>query len=151
MGVNQLDYYHPKINIMKFKTIKKTLMASLVVVLVSASVTIAKVEDRTTEKTREAVENASPHDWYTLAISAEKCFKKKVNLKQASDWLDQSLEIAETPFNLELKGDYFLDNRLPDRALEYYVRAMNTMKENDGQSDITKLQKKISEIINIGG
>jgi hypothetical protein len=136
---------------MEFKTIKKTMMTFLVVILVSASTTFAKAEDRTTEKAREAVENASPHDWYTLATSAEKCFKKKVNLKQASDWLDQSLEIAETPFNLELKGDYFIDNRLPNRALEYYVRAMNSMKENDGQSDITKLQKKIAKIINIGG
>jgi len=135
---------------MKFKTIK-ALAATVAIVMLSGSITFAKVEDRTTERTREAVENASPHDWYTLATSAEKCFKKKVNLKQATNWLDQSLEIAETPFNLELKGDYFIDNRLPNRALEFYVRAMNAMKENDGQADITKLQKKISKIINIGG
>lgn len=136
---------------MKFKTVKTALAASVAIVMLSGSISLANVYDRTTEKTREAVENASPHDWYTLATSAEKCFKKNVNLKQAIDWLDQSLEIAETPYNLELKGDYFIDNRLPNRALEFYVRAMNSMKENDGQADITKLQKKISKIINIGG
>ncbi|MCG8307280.1 MAG: hypothetical protein MI975_07790 [Cytophagales bacterium] len=117
--------------------------------IVSATMTMA--DDRTTEKAREAVENAGPHDWYTLAVSAEKCFKKKVNLKQASEWLDQSLEIAETPFNLELKGDYFIDNKLPDKALEYYVRAMNTIKERDGEGEVAHLQKKISKIIKIGG
>jgi len=136
---------------MNYQTLSKTFAAIMAFVVLSSSVTFAKVDDRTTEKAREDVENASPDDWYTLAISAEKCFKKKVNLKQASEWLDQSIEIAETPFNLELKGDYYIDNRLPDRALEYYVRAMNTIKENDGDADVTHLQKKISKIINIGG
>lgn len=136
---------------MKFKTIKSSMVAALAFVILTGSMSFARVDDRTTEKTREAVENASPHDWYTLATSAEKCFKKKVNLKQAVEWLDQSLEIAETPFNLELKGDYFIENQLPDRALEYYVRAMNVMKEKDGEADVVQLQKKISKIINIGG
>jgi hypothetical protein len=136
---------------MKFKTIKSSMLAAIAFVMLTGSMSFAKVDDRTTEKTREAVENASPHDWYTLATSAEKCFKKKVNLKQAAEWLDQSLEIAETPFNLELKGDYFIANQLPDRALEYYVRAMNVMKEKDGEADVVQLQKKISKIIDIGG
>lgn len=134
-----------------YKKIKSTLLATLAVVVLSSNMSFAKVEDRTTEKAREAVENASPHDWYTLALSAEKCFKKKVNLRQAAEWLDQSLEIAEAPFNLQLKGDYYLDNRLPDKALEYYVRAMNVMKENDGEADVSDIQKKISKIIDIGG
>ncbi len=136
---------------MKFKSIKTSLVATLVILVLSGSISLAKVDDKTTEKTREAVENASPHDWYTLALSAEKCFKKKVNLKQASEWLDQSLDIAETPFNLELKGDYYIENRLPDRALEYYVRAMNVMKEKNGDADVSNIQKKISKIIDIGG
>lgn len=135
-------------NHQNLKSLFPTIMAF---VILSTSMAYAKVDDRTTEKTREAVENASPHDWYILATSAEKCFKKKVNLKQASEWLDQSLEIAETPFNLELKADYFIDNKLPDKALEYYVRAMNIIKENDGKGDVEHIQKKISSIINIGG
>lgn len=136
---------------MNCQKLKTTFVAAFAFVVFGSTVSFAKVADRTTEKTREAVENASPHDWYTLALSAEKCFKKKVNLKQASEWLDQSIEIAETPFNLELKGDYYIDNKLPDKAVEYYVRAMNTIKENDGDAEVTHLQKKLSNIINIGG
>jgi len=130
---------------------KKTCFTSIALILLCTTLIFANADDRTTEKTRDAVENASPDDWYTLAISAEKCFKKKVNLKEASEWLDQSIEIAETPFNLELKADYFLDNRLPDKALEYYVRAMNTIKENHGEADVSHIQKKIAKIIDIGG
>ena len=142
--------YHPKIIIMNCQNLKTTYATAFAFVLLSSTVILAKVEDRTTEKTRDAVENASPHDWYTLAVSAEKCFKKKVNMKQAYEWLEQSLAIAETPFNLELKGDYYHANQLPDKALEYYVRAMNTIKENDGDGEVTDLQKKVSKIINIG-
>lgn len=136
---------------MKIAKLTSTFAFAFVLTILSASISFAGADDRTTEKTREAVENAGPHDWYTLAISAEKCFKKNVNLKEASEWLDQSLEIAETPFNLELKGDYYIDNRLPDRAMEYYVRAMNTIKEDDGDADVSHIQKKLSKIINIGG
>lgn len=136
---------------MNCRTLTSTLATIMAFVILSSSMTFAKLDDKTTNKTRDAVENASPDDWYTLAVSAEKCFKKKVNLKEASEWLDQSLEIAETPFNLELKADYFIDNKLPDRALEYYVRAMNKIKENDGEADVAHIQKKISKITDIGG
>ena len=136
---------------MNCRTLTSTLATIMAFVILSSSMTFAKLDDKTTNKTRDAVDSASPDDWYTLAISAEKCFKKKVNLKEASEWLDQSLEIAETPFNLELKADYFIDNKLPDRALEYYVRAMNKIKENDGEADVAHIQKKISKITDIGG
>ncbi|NJN28399.1 MAG: hypothetical protein HC819_21720 [Cyclobacteriaceae bacterium] len=132
---------------MNYQKLKSTLMAVVAFVVLSSSTSMANVEDRTVEKTREAVENASPHDWYTLALSAEKCFKKNVNLKEASEWLDKSLEIAEAPFNLELKGDYYYDNKLPEKALEYYLKAMNTLKENDGKADVSKIQKKVAKII----
>lgn len=136
---------------MKYQSVRRTFAATMAFVVVFSSMTFANLDDRTTEKTRDAVENAGPDDWYTLAISAERCFKKKVNMKEASTWLDQSIEIAETPFNLELKGDYYVDNRLPDKALQYYVRAMNNLKENDGEAEVVTLQKKIAKIIKIGG
>lgn len=136
---------------MNFESPKSAFYVMLIFFALSLNVSFARVNDRTTDKTRDAVENAGPDDWYTLAISAEKCFEKKVNLKEAAKWLDQSLEIAETPFNLELKGDYYVKNQLPDKALEYYVRTMNTIKANDGEAEVTHIQKKIAEIINIGG
>lgn len=136
---------------MKVKIIPSLLAAALILGISSSHVSFARTNEKTTEKAREAVENAGPHDWYTLAASAEKCFKKKVNLKEASEWLDQSLEIAQMPYNLELKGDYYIVNKLPEQALEFYLRAINVMKEQDGKADVSKIQKKISEIINIGG
>ena len=136
---------------MNFESLKSAFFAMLVFFALSLNVSFASIDDRTTEKTRDAVESADPDDWYTLAISAEKCFEKKVNLKEAAKWLDQSLEITETPFNLELKGDYYIKNQLPDKALEYYVRTMNTIKAIDGEAEVTHIQKKIAEIINIGG
>lgn len=142
---------YPKFNNMNQLNLKTSMTIIAAFYFLAITYSYAKINDRTTEKAREAVQKASPHDWYTLANSAEKCFKKKVNLSQASEWLDQSLEIAETPYNLELKGDFFMDNQLPDRALEYYVRAMNNIKENDGEGKVSHLQKKISKIIKIGG
>ena len=136
---------------MKVKILPSLLAAALILGISSGHVLFARTNEKTTEKAREAVENAGPHDWYTLAASAEKCFKKKVNLKEASEWLDQSLEIAQMPYNLELKGDYYIVNKLPEQALEFYLRAINVMKEQDGKADVSKIQKKISEIINIGG
>ena len=136
---------------MKYQKLNKLGTAVLCFMLMISSISYAKVDEKTTEKTRDAVENAGPDDWYTLAVSAEKCFKKKVNLKEASEWLDLSLEIAQTPFNLELKGDYYVSNKLPDKAIEYYVRTINTMKEQDKDADVSKVQKKIAKIINFGG
>ena len=136
---------------MKVKILPSLLAAALILGISSRHASFARTTEKTTEKAREAVENAGPHDWYTLAASAEKCFKKKVNLKEASEWLDQSLEIAQMPYNLELKGDYYIVNKLPEQALEFYLRAINVMKEQDGKADVSKIQKKISEIINIGG
>lgn len=134
------------------RTLKNAFILSLTMLLFFGTATMASnAEDKTTEKTREAVDNAGPDDWYTLAVSAEKCFKKKVNMKEASVWLDQSLEIAKTPYNLELKGDYYMINQLPDKALEAYVQAMNTLKTQNHSADFTGLQKKISKITNIGG
>ena len=135
-------------NHLKAKYFSATLIC---MILLINGISFANYNNRIADKTRQAVENASSDDWYTLAISAEKCFKKNVNLNEASKWLDQSLDIAQTPFNLELKGDYYYSNRLPDKAIEYYVRAMNTLKEKDGKSDISQLQKKVARIIDIGG
>ena len=85
----------------------------------------SKGEDRTTDKARAEVSKASADDWQTLAANAEKCFRKKVNMKEASEWLDRSLQIAETRYNLELKGDYYSMNNLQDKAVEYYIKAIN--------------------------
>lgn len=137
-----------KMNCQKSKNFS---VAFVFVAILSSTTVFASYDNRVVEKTRVAVEKAGPCDWYTLAINAEKCFKKKVTLQEAATWLDQSLDIAQMPFNLELKGDYYNYKSNPDKAIEYYVRAMNTLKLKDGKSDISKLQKKVAKIIYLGG
>ena len=101
--------------------------------------------DRTTKQARQAVEQASPDDWYTLAQSAEKCIAKGVNLKEAAEWIDQSLAIQETAYNLKIKGDYYLSNRLPEQALEYYSRSIRVGKlDNPGYMDADTQEKIVS-------
>lgn len=106
-------------------------------------------EDRTTDKARAEVAKASADDWQTLAANAEKCFRKKVNLKEASEWLDRSLQIAETRYNLELKGDYYSMNNLQDKAVEYYIKAINVAQGSKSTSEIIAIQQKIAKIRNI--
>lgn len=103
--------------------------------------------DKTTEKAREAVQNASPDDWYTLAKSAEKCIDKGVNLKEAIQWLDQSLAIKETPFNLKVKGDYYVQSRLPEKALEYYSKSIRVGKLDDPSYMDAETQEKILKLV----
>ena len=87
--------------------------------------------NRTAEKARQAVEDAAPDDWYTYAHSAEKCIRKKVNLKEAKAWLQRSLEIKETSYNLSVMGDYYSMNNIPEKALEYYVKSLRLGLEQD--------------------
>ncbi len=102
--------------------------------------------DKTTLKARELVEEAAPDDWMTFAKAAEKCINKGVNLKEAAGWLDTSIEIKETAYNLELKGDYYVRNNLPDKALEYYIKTLKVGKEQDLNFDARDIQKKIADI-----
>lgn len=131
------------------KLSKSVVMGLIVFASVSSIAFADKNEDRTTDKARAEVAKASADDWHTLAINAEKCFKKKVNLKEASEWLDRSLQIAETSFNLELKGDYYVMNNLEDKAIEYYVKAVNACKDKSSL-DVLKIQQKIKDIRKIG-
>lgn len=132
--------------------LKNAFILSLTLFVFLGNVAFASnVKEKTTEKTRETVESAGPDDWYTLAVCAEKCFGKKVNMKEATKWLNQSLAIKKAPFNLELQGDYYMINQLPEKALVSYIEAMNILKKENNSADFSKLQKKVSEITNIGG
>lgn len=102
--------------------------------------------DKVTIKARELVNEAAPDDWMTYAKAAEKCINKGVNLKEAAQWLDTSIDIKETAYNLELKGDYYVRNNLPDKALEYYVKTLKVGKEQDFNFDARGIQKKIADI-----
>lgn len=119
---------------------------SLLTVIYSAS--YANVtEDKTTLKAREAVENASPDDWMAYAKSAEKCIKKNVNLKEAAEWLDKSIAIKETPYNLKVKGLYYEKNNLPKEALKYYVKSLRVGLQTDINYSDSETQLKVKELL----
>ena len=103
--------------------------------------------DKVTLKTRDAVSNAAPDDWYTYAESASKCIKKGVNLNEANEWLRKSLEIKETAYNLSVMGDYYIANRLPNEALKYYVKSIEAGKNEDPDFNASEIQGKIAKIV----
>ena len=106
-------------------------------------------EDKIIDKYKEVIDNTSPDDWYTLAKSADMCLKKNINRKEVSEWLDKSLSIKETPYNLEIKGDYYRINNLPEEACNYYLKAIELGTLHDPSFDITGMQAKIAELIDL--
>jgi hypothetical protein len=131
---------------------KRYFMFMLIIILAGMSnlaVAADGKEDKIINKYKEVIENTSPDDWYTLARSADMCLRKNINRREISEWLDKSLSIKETPYNLEVKGDYFRINNLPEKAGEYYLKAMQLGSETDREFDIRNLQAKIAELIDL--
>ncbi len=126
---------------------------ALAAIFISAGVyaTPAGIEKKTTEKARQAVKEAAPDDWRTYAQSAEKCIRKKVNLAEAKQWLEKSLEINENTYNLSVMGDYYDMNNLPEKALEYYVKSITIGLKQDvnyhDQSTHEKMMKARSTVL----
>jgi hypothetical protein len=105
--------------------------------------------EKTLNKYREIIQDAAPDDWYTLASCAESCLKKNVLNKEVAQWIDRSLDIKRKPFNLEIKGDYYVKNRLPDEAGECYLEAIKIGIEEDSDFDISQLQSKIAKLVDL--
>ncbi|WKN33601.1 hypothetical protein PZB74_09695 [Porifericola rhodea] len=129
------------------KAITKTLTLALVAIFVSISAFANVKVDKTTEKARQAVNSASPDDWHTYAISAEKCIKKNVNLKEASEWIKKSVEIKETSYNLKVLGDYYAKNKLPQKAVEAYSKSIRLGKMEDSNYTDKATQDKIVKLV----
>ncbi len=101
--------------------------------------------DKSLEKIKTEVREAASDDWETLALAAEKCINKGINLKEAKSWLERSLEIKETGTNLEIMGDYYLMNKLPKKALVYYVNGKSKVLEGEENFNQHRLDKKIAK------
>ena len=137
---------------MKTLNVKNLLSLGLVTaLLLTFSISFASTGSKAEEKAREAVENAAPDDWHTLAESAEKLMRNKKNLKEANEWIDRSIEIKETAYNHTLKGDYFQAVKMPEKALKYYVKAMQLAQEENKDADLSSIQQKVAAITGIGG
>ena len=130
-------------------TIRKSTIAvvlsfcMLSILMSTAAIAKDSGSNKTVEKARKAVNQASNDDWMTYAESAEKCIKKNINLKEAGEWLDRSLAIKETAYNLKVKGLYYEKNNLPEKALEYYVKSLKVGIENDITYEDLQTQAKV--------
>jgi len=124
------------------KIFQKTIAMIALAAIVSFSAQAAP-ESNAVKKAKEAVEEAAPYDWKTLASSAEICFKKKENTELALEWINKSIEINKDPKNLEIKADYFASIGEKSKALALYSEAINTGKEQNFWFDSSDLQDKI--------
>lgn len=125
----------------------KSFVAAAFLLTISVGAFANNNTDKTTQRAREAVENASPDDWYTLAKAAQKCISKGVNMKEAAEWLNKSLAIHESAFNLKVKGDYYVHNKLPEKALEYYSKSIRVGKMEDPSYMDADTQEKILSLV----
>ncbi|MBY0427493.1 MAG: hypothetical protein K2Q22_17790 [Cytophagales bacterium] len=104
------------------------------------------LQDKTIAKYREAVNKAANDDWKTFALYAEKCIDKNINLKEANEWLDKSLQISETSYNLRVKGDYFAACNLKDSAMSYYIKAVVKAQQEQSQENLLQAQERIKSL-----
>lgn len=126
-------------------------LSTMIMIMGLCSVVLARdgKEDKIINKYQEVINNSAPDDWYTLAESADICLKRNINRKEVASWIDKSLSIKETPYNLEVKGDYYMLNNLPKKAAEYYVKAVQMINEQEPNKDISDLQEKIADALKI--
>lgn len=100
-------------------------------------------------KYRDIVNDSAPDDWFTLAECAELCMKKDIVNKEIAEWIDRSIEIKRTAYNLEIKGDYYVRNKLPEKAGSCYLEAIRIGLDEDNKFDVSELQSKIAKIVNL--
>lgn len=134
---------------MKVNVFKNLLSLLIVCGVFASSMVMASPDNKTTVKAREAVKNAAPHDWHTLAKSAQKCIKKGTNLQEALEWIEASLAIHEASYNTEVLGDYYAYNQLPGKAMAQYSKALRMAYDDKDEETVTDLQLKIAEVKNM--
>ncbi len=126
--------------------IKKGLFAvALVATVLTAHATGPKLDnkDKVLEKARSAVASNYDNSWKVFAQSAQMVIAKKVALEEAKEWLEASILIKETPYNLELMGDYYYAVGENRQAMDFWVQSIILLKETAIAPNTEELQAKI--------
>lgn len=121
--------------------IRRSLLA--VLVLLSAFAVNASGKDRVLNKARKAVESNFDNNWKVFAQSASMVIERGVGLEEAKAWLETSLDIQKTPYNLEVMGDYFFETGDKKSAVKYYYESLVMLKASSLDPDTQALQAKI--------
>ena len=114
-----------------FSTKKFMALIAAIMFVFSTSASLYAFDKNDVEKIREEVQNASPNDWQTLANCADKCLRKNVNVDEALEWIEKSIEINPNPENLAVKGDYYYRNKKADKAIVIYLKALEVNNHSD--------------------
>ncbi len=123
---------------------KRNLLAVLVLLsafAVNAHVYVGK--DKVLNKARKAVASNFDNSWKVFAQSASMVIDQDIALEEAKEWLEASMKIQKTPFNLEVMGDYYIATGDKKTAIKYYYESLLLLKENTLDPDTGELQAKI--------
>ena len=122
----------------------KSLGLLVALVFMSATMVMAGgATEKLLNKAQTAIKNASADDWFVRASWAKKCIAKGVNTDEVNKWIDKSLEIQENAYTLEVKGDYYAQNKMNDKAIKYYIKSMQASTPGDASYDQKKVQEKV--------
>jgi hypothetical protein len=129
----------------------KSLLVALSFVAISATAYAGIPTEKIVKEARAEVEAASPDDWYTYAEAASKCIERGINMREASAWIKKSVDIKETVYNMKVLGDYYVANRLPEKAVEAYSKSIRIGKlKDDNYADKATQDKVVALVKEIG-
>lgn len=118
----------------------KKLSLILILLFLSAGFTFGVVwdnnaaEEALIEEVKIKADKVKEGDWKALADCAKTLLEKRINYGEVKDWLEKSVSVKETWYNVSLMGDYYVNTRDFDKAYENYIKAIR-LAHLDGKPD----------------
>lgn len=94
---------------------------------------------------RTAIAEAKPDDWRTPYRAAAFCLDTNVNLDEANGWLDKSIAVKETMYNLTAKARMLAMNGKKADAIALAKKAIAVGKAADPKADTSMTENLIKE------
>jgi hypothetical protein len=97
---------------------------------------------------RAALDNLEEDDWATLNRCASYCIQNDILLDEAAKWLEKSISIQETFWNLRQKAQLSAKMGKTTDAIEIGLKAIDVSKSSDQpppQREVGLLEKMIAE------
>jgi hypothetical protein len=101
--------------------------------------------DRVLASARKAVAEAKPDDWRTAYRAAAFCLDNNVNLSEAKAWLDKSIAVKETMYNLSGKARALAMEGQKADAIALAKKAISVGKAADPKADTSMVENLIKE------
>ncbi len=101
--------------------------------------------DKVLAAARKAVAEAKPDDWRTPYRAAAFCLDNNVNLPEAKAWLDKSIAVKETMYNLTGKARMLAIEGKKSDAIALARKAIAVGKAADPKADTSMAENLIKE------